>query len=258
MAIDFTHEGNIHMNQRVALITGASRGIGAEIGRYLADEGYALTVSARREPELHAFAETLRGWTDGRVNAVAANMANEDDVQRLAAAHAEAFGRLDLLVLNAGVGASGAVAELPMKTFDLVHNVNLRAPYLLVKQTLPLLRKTAINEPKHGAKIVALSSITGVAGEPQLAAYGASKAALISLCETLNLEESGNGVSATAISPGYVDTDMADWKEGQISRADMLPASDVAELILAVSRLSANAVVPNIVLSRRGDQIWRA
>ncbi|WP_231104867.1 SDR family NAD(P)-dependent oxidoreductase [Haloechinothrix halophila] len=72
--------------------------------------------------------------------------------------------------------------------------------------------------PQRGAKIVPLSSITGVASEAQLAAYAASKAALISLCETLNLEESGNGVSATAVSPGYVDTDMATWKEDQISR----------------------------------------
>lgn len=246
------------MKDRVALITGASRGIGAEISQKLADQGYALTVSARRERELRAFAQKLRESTGNEVHAVPANMASEDDVHRLAAAHVEKFGRLDLLVLNAGVGASGTVAELPMKTFDLVHKVNLRAPYLLVKEVLPLLRKTAMNERDHGAKIVALSSITGVAAEAELAAYGASKAALISLCETLNLEESSNGVSATAISPGYVDTDMAGWKEGEISRADMLPARDVAELVLAVSRLSANAVLPNIVLSRSGDQIWRA
>ena len=246
------------MNDRVALITGASRGIGAEIASRLADEGYALTLTARNMPELSAIAERLRGSTGAQIHVVAANMADESDVQRLAAGHTAAFGRLDLLVLNAGVGSSGTIAQLPMKTFDLIHNVNLRAPYLLIKETLPLLRATAIGQPKRGAKIVALSSITGVAGESGLAAYGASKAALISLCETVNLEESDNGISATAISPGYVDTDMSAWKEGEISRLEMLPTSDVAELVLTVSRLSAHAVVPNIVLSRSGDQIWRA
>ncbi|MPY80834.1 MAG: SDR family NAD(P)-dependent oxidoreductase [Actinophytocola sp.] len=246
------------VTKRVALITGASRGIGAAIARALAEDGYSLTLSARHEPELQAFAQTLREQTGTDVHVVAANMAHEDDVRRLATAHAGEFDRLDLLVLNAGVGASGTVAELLMKRFDLVHAVNLRAPYLLVSQSLPLLRKTATSDPQRGAKIVALSSITGVVSEPQLAAYGASKAALISLYETLNLEESGNGVAATAISPGYVDTDMAAWQEEHISRSDMLPASDVAELVVAVSRLSSRAVVPNIVLSRRGDQLWRA
>lgn len=244
------------MTDKVALITGASRGIGAEIARRLAGEGYALTVSARRRPELDTFAETLRASTD--VQAVAADMAHHDDVLRLAATHAAKFGRLDLLVLNAGVGASAPLADLPMKTFDLVHTVNLRAPYLLAKELLPLLRETAAERPDRGAKIVALSSITGVASEPQLAAYGAGKAALISLCETLNLEESVNGVTATAISPGYVDTDMAAWRADEIPRESMLRVGDIAELVLALSRLSANAVVPNIVVSRRGDRLWRA
>src|SRR5215208_3087993 len=87
---------------------------------------------------------------------------------------------------------------------------------------LPLLRQTAQQNPHRGAKIIALSSLTGVAGEAGLAAYGASKAALISLCETVSMEESMHGVTATALSPGYVDTDMSAWKHSDIQPDAML------------------------------------
>lgn len=242
---------------RTALITGASRGIGLQIARRLAAEGYALTVSARREPGLTEAVAELHEL-GAEVNPVQANLADEADVRRLAAEHAERFDRLDLLVLNGGVGTEGSVGEAAMKAYDLTLNVNLRAQFLLIQQALPLLRKTAAEAPATGAKIVALASITGVAGEPRLAAYGASKAGLISLCETVTLEESAAGVTATALSPGYVDTDMTEWKRDVLDRDAMLTTDDVAELVLAVSRLSARAVVPNIVLTRAGEQIWRA
>ncbi|WP_020661446.1 SDR family NAD(P)-dependent oxidoreductase [Amycolatopsis benzoatilytica] len=242
---------------KTALVTGASRGIGLEITRRLAAEGYALTIAARREPGLLEVAASLRE-TGAEIHAVVANLAREEDITRLAAEHAEKYGALDLLVLNGGVGAEGRVAELPLKTYDLVLNVNLRAQFQLIQETLPLLRKSAGTAPARGAKIVALASITGVAGEPGLAAYGASKAGLISLCETVTLEESRNGITATALCPGYVDTDMAAQKRDTIGLETMLTTGDVAELVLAVSRLSAHAAVPTIVLSRAGEQIWRA
>jgi 3-oxoacyl-[acyl-carrier protein] reductase len=98
----------------------------------------------------------------------------------------------------------------------------------------------------------------GVASEPGLAAYGATKAGLISLCQSVNVEESASGVSATAISPGYVDTEMSSWVHDRIDPADMIEPGDVAELVAALARLSARAVVPGIVVARRGDTQWRA
>lgn len=245
------------MGTRTALVTGASRGIGLAIARHLAAQGFSLTMSARREPGLAGVAEELRA-TGTDVLAVTANLAGEQDVHRLAGEHADRFGSLDLLVLNAGVGAQSPVASTPMKIYDLLLNVNLRAPFLLIQATLPLLRKAAAERPSHGAKIVALSSITAVASEPGLAAYGASKAGLISLCQTISLEESGAGVTATAICPGYVDTDMTASKRQTLAPEAMLMPDDVAELVVAVSRLSAHAVVPSIVLTRAGTQLWRA
>lgn len=246
------------MNSRCALVTGASRGIGAEIARRLAVEGYRLTVSARKEPGLRKAAELLVEQTGGEVHPVVANMADEADVRHLAEQHEQRSGRLDLLVLNAAVGSHGAVAELPLKAFDLTLGVNLRAQFLLIQQLLPLLRKTAAAATDRGAKIVGLSSISGVAAEAMIGAYGASKAGLTSLCEAITLEESAHGVTACAISPGYVDTDMTEWVRDEVGKDRMLTAGDIAELVVAISRLSINAVIPNLVVTRRGEQIWRA
>lgn len=246
------------MAGRSALVTGGSRGIGAAIASRLAAEGYDLTLAARQRDQLDAFAETLRTTHGVTIHTFAGTMASDENVRALAAQHEASFGQLNLLVLNAGVGSSAPFDALPPKTFDLMVDLNLRSPHLLIQLCLPMLHKAAASDPSRGARVLALSSIGGVAAEPRLAAYGATKAALIALCEGLTVEESANGVSATAISPGYVDTDMSAWKHGELGPEDMLKADDVAELAVAVSHLSARAAVPNIVITRGGEQIWRA
>ncbi|MEV6554453.1 SDR family oxidoreductase [Nocardia sp. NPDC051756] len=246
------------MTIRSALVTGGSRGIGAEVARRLAEEGFQLTIAARNQDVLTETATRLRAATGVEVNPVVAQMNDLDQVRALVQAHADRFDGLHALVLSAGTGTAGAVADMPVQTYERMLDVNFRAPITLIQAALPLLRKSAQDDPRRGAKIVALASITGVAGEAGLAAYGATKAALISLCETVSLEESANGVSATAISPGYVDTDMTAWKRDVLDQSAMLSTGDIAELVLAITRLSRNAVVPNIVISRAGDQLWRA
>jgi NAD(P)-dependent dehydrogenase (short-subunit alcohol dehydrogenase family) len=145
-----------------------------------------------------------------------------------------------------------------MKSYDLQLGVNLRSSFLLIQQCLPLLRRTAAANRPYGARVVALSSLTGVVSEFGFSAYGASKAGLISLCETLCVEESTAGVSATALSPGYVDTDMTEAIRDKLDPADMITTGDVAELVLSLTRLSANAVVPAITVTRPGRRLWRA
>ncbi|MGC4936128.1 SDR family NAD(P)-dependent oxidoreductase [Gordonia sp. DT30] len=243
---------------RSALVTGASRGIGLEIARRLAGEGFDLTISARREAGLLEAVEILRTEGSGTVHAVVANLATATEVPGLVDEHERRFGDLDLLVMNAGVAAAGTVGEMSMKNYDLVMNVNLRSQFLIVQRALPLLRKASARNPATGARIVALASITGVAAESTLSAYGASKAGLISLCEAVSLEESDNGVSATALSPGFVATDMTAQMPDSVEPDTMLQSSDVAEMVVALTRMSAKAVVPNIVISRAGPAIWRA
>jgi NAD(P)-dependent dehydrogenase (short-subunit alcohol dehydrogenase family) len=185
-------------------------------------------------------------------------MADADGIARLIGLHEDRFGILSALILNAGVGTAGAVADSSMHRFDKTVAVNLRAPLQLIQGALPMLRAGAKAAPARGAKVIALASITGVYAEAGLAVYGAAKAALISLIATLNAEESGNGITATTIAPGYVDTEMSSWIHDRIPSEDMLSVTDVVEMVDALLRLSSRAVVPNIVMSRAGTDGYHA
>ncbi|ORM27743.1 SDR family oxidoreductase [Williamsia sp. 1135] len=253
---DTAVEDSVVGERKAALVTGASRGIGAEVATRFAEAGWDLTISARSREPLEQLAQLLGEKFGVRVTVAVADMADAEQLEALAAAHNEAFGRLDLLVLNAGMGQKGPIAELPVRRFDKLYQVNVRSAYVLLQALLPTLRRTA--ELAGAAKVVAIASITGVHPEPELAAYGATKAALISLCETFNLEESDNGVSATTISPGYVNTDMSDWLKDKISPDEMITVGDVATMVEAVSRLSRYAVLPGVVLTRPGTNLGRA
>ena len=243
-------------NNRSALVTGASRGIGAAIADRFAADGWDLTISARGREALEKKAAELLERGAGRVEVLPADMTDADAISALGTAHAEAFGRFDALIVNAGMGSKGAIADLPVKRFDRLYEVNVRAPYILLQSVLPALRATA--EAHGAAKVIAVASITGVYPEPELSAYGATKAALISLCETFNLEESRSGVSATTIAPGYVNTDMTDWLKDRIPADEMITADDIAVIAHSITQLSRYAVLPNVVITRPGENLHRA
>jgi 3-oxoacyl-[acyl-carrier protein] reductase len=240
-----------------AMITGATGGIGRAIAGRLAQAGYRLTLSGRDEAALGKLAGDLAG-RGAESQVTPADMSSEDDIRALARAHAGRFGSLDLLVLSAGTGTSGRIAGYPMRRFDRQMTVNVRAPFALIQACLPALRRAAAARPAHGARVAAIASMTGIASEPGLAAYGAAKAALISLCQSVNAEESAAGITATAIAPGYVDTEMSAWVHDRIDPAQMIPPGDIAELILALARLSARSVIPMIAMSRAGETHWQA
>jgi 3-oxoacyl-[acyl-carrier protein] reductase len=241
----------------VALVTGASRGIGRALAERLVAEGFDLTVTGRHLDTLEEVADGLRHH-GGNVNVVSADMAVEEQVHEVVVQHLANYRRLDVLVLCAGVGSVGEIEGYPLARLDKQVDVNLRAPFQLVSECLPLLRQTAGHVPERGAKIVAIASITGVVAERGVAAYGASKAALVSLCEAVNLEASVHGVTATAIAPGYVDTDMTAWMHDKIHPESMIPVEDITELFAALLNLSPRSVVPNIVVGRPGTTLWHA
>lgn len=243
--------------RRVAVVTGASRGIGAAVADRFAREGWDLTISARGVDALDERAAELRAH-GGRVLSVPADMSDEAAVADLAARHLAEYGRTDALVLNAGMGSMGAFADFPARRLDKLYQVNVRAPFQLTQALLDSMRSTATKTV--GAKVVAISSITGVYPEPNLVAYGSTKAALISMFETFNLEQSVHGVSATSICPGYVDTDMSEWTKGEdaIPAEQMITGADVAEVAYSVTRLSRWAVLPQAILTRPGENMHRA
>jgi short-subunit dehydrogenase len=240
----------------VALVTGASSGIGAAIADRLASRGFALTIAARRADALEQRAEELRRAGSPDVHAVPTDMTDDAQVEALAAAHRKRHGSLDVVVLSAGMGAIGPFADYPLRRLDRMYTVNLRAPYLLLQQVLPLLREAGVRP--RGGKVFAIASMTGISGEPLNSAYGATKAGLISLCQTINTEESVGGVTATAVAPGYVATGMTEGLADSVPLDTMLPVADVADAVLGLAFLSRRTVVPQLVLTRPGSHLWQA
>jgi short-subunit dehydrogenase len=240
------------MPDRAAIVTGASRGIGLALAEALAQEGYGLTISARKPDTLAQTAERLRA--EGyEVEHVAANMNDEEAIKEVVARHRERFGRLDVLVNNAGVGIGGAAGEHQTKFVDMQLDVNVRAIILLYRECLEML-KVAGSEHR-GALVVNLASMAGKSPQPWLSVYSATKAAVIAYTQAMNKELASQGVKSVAFAPGFVDTDMADFVKDQIPAEEMLRTSDIAEALHFLLRLSPAALVPEIVFQRPGEQI---
>ena len=240
------------MPNRAAIVTGASSGIGLAIARMLGEEGHALTVAARRPDKLAAAAEELRG-AGFDVHEVAGNMADEDTIKGVVAAHKERFGRLDVLVNNAGVGVGAPAGEHETKRVDLQLAVNLRAIVLFYRESLELLR--AAGAEHRNALVVNTSSISGKSGQPWLSVYSATKAGVIGYTQAMNKELNGAGVKSVAFCPGFVDTDMSEFVKESIPSEEMIKTSDIAEALQFVLRLSPSCVVPEIAFQRPGEAL---
>jgi 3-oxoacyl-[acyl-carrier protein] reductase len=240
-----------------ALITGASGGIGRAVAGLLAASGWALTLTARNEDRLKEVKAELES-SAASVEVVPADLADERSVLRVTDFHRAAHGAMNALVLAAGVGSAGPIAGYPLRRFDKQFAVNVRAPFLLIGEALPMLRAGARARPERGGRIVALASIEGVYPEPGLAAYAASKAALLSLVQSVNSEEGANGVTASAISPGYVDTAMSAWVADRIPPESMITISDVVKIVDLILNLSPAAVLPHLIVNRVGADLHRA
>jgi len=239
------------MAARAALVTGGSSGIGLAVARALGEDGYALTVSARRRDKLEEAAEGLRA--DGiDVSAVPANMSKEEDIQALAESHRERFGRLDVLMNNAGVGIGGAVEETETKKLDMQLDVNLRAVYLMSREAIPMLKEAG---SEHGkALMVNTASIAGKYGQGWLAAYSATKFGVVGLSQAMHRELGGEGVQVTALCPGFVKTAMTDWVEN-VEPHEMIQPSDIAEAVRYLLRTSPACMIPEIQFIRPNDQM---
>jgi NAD(P)-dependent dehydrogenase (short-subunit alcohol dehydrogenase family) len=223
---------------RSALVTGGSSGIGLAIARVLREEGYALTLASRTREKIEAAAAGLDAL------AIAADMSREDDCIRVVAEHRERHGGLDVLVNSAGLGIGGTVESLQAKHIDLQLGVNLRGLLLVTREAIPLLKE-------RKGWIFNLASIAGTVPTPGLTVYGATKAAVIALTRSQNLELDADGVRAVAICPGFVDTPMAEWSG--LAPEEMIQPQDCAEIVRMCLRLSPRARIPQVIVERVGS-----
>jgi NAD(P)-dependent dehydrogenase (short-subunit alcohol dehydrogenase family) len=240
------------MAERAAIVTGASSGIGLGIARVLGEEGYALTVAARRAEKLEQAAAGLR--EDGfEVNAISGNLGDEAGVQEVVRSHRERFGRLDVLVNNAGVGFGESVGELTTKKVDLQLATNLRSLLLFYRECADLLR--AAGAEHRRALVINTSSISGKSGQPWLSVYSATKAAVVGFTQAMHKELGGDGIKNTALCPAFVDTPMTDFVKEHVKPEEMIQVSDIAETVRVLLKMSPGCIVPEIQFLRAGESL---
>jgi NAD(P)-dependent dehydrogenase (short-subunit alcohol dehydrogenase family) len=240
------------MATRAAIVTGASSGIGFALARMLGEEGYGVTMAARRPEKLTAAADELRG-AGHDVHDVAANLSEESAVQTVVAEHRDRYGRLDVLVNNAGIGIGAAVGEIMTKRLDLQLELNLRSIVLFYRECLELLQ--AAGAEHRSALILNTASIAGKHGQAWTSVYSATKAGVIGWTEAMNMELATQGIKSCALCPAFVDTPMTDYVKRSINAEDMIRPEDIAEMARALLRLSPACIVPELLFVRPGDAI---
>ena len=208
-----THAG------KVALITGASAGIGAALARELARDGADLVLAARREDRLRDLAREIAA-TGRHAIVVGCDVTRDGDLERAVAAAVERYGRLDIAIANAGFGVAGPVEELRLDDFRRQLETNVLGVLRTLFASLPELRKTR-------GQFVVVGSVAGHVPTPGTSAYSMSKFAVRGFAESIHDELAASGVSVTLVSPGFVDSDIRRVdNDGQVheSAPDPVPA----------------------------------
>jgi NAD(P)-dependent dehydrogenase (short-subunit alcohol dehydrogenase family) len=243
------------MPDRAAIVTGASTGIGNAIAELLGAEGYALTINSRRPENLEPAAEALRA-KGYEVQAVAGSVGEEEVVKAVVDAHRERYGRLDVLVNNAGVGAGQTIGELTTKLLDLQLNANFRHIPLFYREALDMLQ--AAGAEHRNALVINTSSISGKQGEAWLSVYSATKHAVVGFTQAMNKELGKQGIKSTALCPAFVDTPMTDFLEGQVSTDQMVQTSDIVAMVRPLLTLSPGCTIPEIIFEQTGFELAQA
>ena len=240
------------MAERAAIVTGASSGIGLAIARMLSEEGYGITMAARRPEKLQTAVDGLAG--EGfDVHGVPAALSEESEIQKVVAAHRGRYSRLDVLVNNAGVGIGAPVGDIQTKHLDMQLAVNLRSIVLFYRECLSMLQ--AAGAEHSNALVVNTSSISGKRAEAWLSVYSATKHGVVGWTEAMNKELGSQGIKSTALCPAFVDTPMTDFAKGQVKAEDMIRPQDIAEAVRFMLRTSPACVVPEMMFVRPGDAL---
>lgn len=232
---------------KVAIITGATGGIGGATARRLLDEGASLMLVGRDQSRLDAAAAALAA--PDRVATVVAQVAEEADVERYVAATLDRFGRLDILFANAGAeGSIKPLTQLEVAEFDHVQQVNVRGPWLAIKHAAPAMIASG------GGSIILTSSVAGLVGVAGLTAYATSKHAMRGLVHVAALELATAGVRVNAVAPAPIDNAMmASIHEQAAPGAPELARAGFSSLI-AMKRYGTNLEVANVVLFLASDE----
>lgn len=245
-----------NLSGKVAIITGASKGIGESIARYYAEAGAKVVVSSRKQEAVEAVAEDYRqkGW---EATAIAANTGKEEEVKALVEKTLATYGAIDIIVNNAGTNITGGkLFDAEMPAFDKMMDVNLKGPLWLSRYAYPSLQASA------AGRIINIASIEGLQPSNGLGVYSITKAALIMMTKVLARELGSDNIRVNAICPGYIPTKLtASIMEDEQAKAAILGKQaipyqsrpeDIASIALLMASDAGNFMSGSIVTADAG------
>ena len=185
---------------QVALVTGASRGIGAAIACRLAEEGACIAVNYHTNLDAATrVVETITA-AGGAAFAIAGDVSQEDSAESVVNAASEHWGRIDILVNNAGITRDRLLLRMSLQDWDEVLDIDLRSAFLCTRKVMPQLIR------RHAGRVISISSVVGIGGNPGQANYAAAKAGLIGFTKAVAREVASRNVTVNAVAPGFIDT----------------------------------------------------
>lgn len=213
------------LEEKVALITGAASGIGFEMAAKFAAEGAKIVIADLREEGAQQAAATLQEKGFEAIG-LGCDVTKEEDLQKALAAVVNQFGRLHILVNNAGLQYVSPIEEFPTEKFELLIKVMLTAPFMAIKHAFPLMK-----QQQYG-RIINVASINGLIGFAGKAAYNSAKHGVIGLTKVAALEGAAHGITVNALCPGYVDTPLVRNQLEDLAKTRNVPLENVLEEVI--------------------------
>ncbi len=233
---------------KIVLVTGASKGIGKDLCTSLSSQGATVAMAARTKKLLDDLKAEIEG-KGGKAHCIEADLSRDEHILSMFKIVRERFGRLDVLINNAGIGIFGSMVDFSMQDFDKIMQINLRAVFLCCQQALKMMIKE-----KNG-HIINMSSAACLKGYANQTAYTASKQAIIGLTRSLAAEAQEHNISVSVILPGGVDTDMISIARPDLDKSVLIPPSDISKTVIYMLGLSDRSMVDEIFIRRRAKPV---